>query len=442
MIRWTGEAEPGAPYWWDGADWPHLVAPPPDSVDLLVIGAGYTGLSAAIAAHDAGARVAVVDAGQPGQGASTRNGGMMGAHPRLGWEALRDRFGQATADALFAEAAPALRFALDLIARAGIDCDLERTGRIQLAWTQAHFAAQKVTAAHVRAKGGVAREVVERARLPREIATPLYHGGILFPEHCAVNPRKYHAGLLGDVLRRGIPVSARCPARSIERAGGTLRIGTSHGAVRAGKALLATNGYTPAALRWFARRVFPVPSYLIATEELPADLLERLAPGRRMMVETRARHSYFRLSPDGRRILFGGRAAMTPIDLGTAAERLAATMRGIWPDLRDVRLSHVWTGSTGFSFAHLPSVGVHDGIHYAMGFSGSGTVMAPYLGAKAAWAAVGDARGETAYAWTGLRSRWFHWGGRPHFLKAADLWYRHWVDPAESRAARIPPEAR
>ncbi|SPH18148.1 Gamma-glutamylputrescine oxidoreductase [Defluviimonas aquaemixtae] len=436
MIRWTGEAEPGTPYWWDGAEWPDLTAPPPDRVDLFVIGAGYTGLSAAIAAHDAGARVAVVDAGQPGHGASTRNGGMMGAHPRLGWGALRDRFGAETADALFAEAAPALGFVLDLIAREGIDCDLERTGRIQLAWTRRHFEAQKVTAAHVRDKGQVACEVVERDALPREITTELYHGGILFPDHCAMHPWKYHAGMLGAVLRRGVTVSSHCAAVSIERVGEAFRVETKHRAVRADKVLLATNGYTPSAFRWFARRVFPIPSFLIATEELPADLLARLAPGRRMMVETRARHSYFRISPDGGRILFGGRASMNEIDLTAAAARLVDTMRAIWPEMRSVRLSHAWTGSTGFSFTHVPAIGVHEGIHYAMGFSGSGTVMAPYLGAKAAWAALGDARGETAYSRTGLEARWFHRGGAPHFLKAADLWYRHWVDLAENLAAR------
>ena len=84
----------------------------------------------------------------------------------------------------------------------------------------------------------------------------------------------------------------------------------------------------------------------------------------------------------------------------------------------------------------MPSIGEHDGVHYAMGFSGSGTVMAPYLGAKAAWRALGDPRGETAYAHTSLKTHWLHPGARPHFLKLADLWYRTWVDRSENLQSR------
>ena len=107
----------------------------------------------------------------------------------------------------------------------------------------------------------------------------------------------------------------------------------------------------------------------------------------------------------------------------------------IWPELSEVRLSHVWTGFTGYSFTHMPYVGVRDGVHYAMGYSGSGTVLAPYLGAKAALQAVDDPRGETAYSGTRLTSRWFH-RSSPWFLRPADLWYRFVVDPRENRASR------
>lgn len=436
MTAWTGEAAPGHPYWWDGAATPDLPGTPPERVDILIIGAGYTGLSAAIAAHDGGASVAVVDAGQPGQGASSRNGGMFGAHPRLGWDALAARYGADVADGLFAEAGPALRFARGLIADEGIDCDLQETGRIQLAWAASHFETQKRLADHVRAKSDVRIEVVGRDALSREIATERYFGGILFPEHCAIDPKKFHDGLLAAVLRRSVPVVADAEVTGLDRLPGGFRARTRRGEIRAGKVILATGGYTTPAFRWHQARVFPVPSYIIATEELPANLIGHLAPGRRMMVETRARHSYFRVSPDGRRILFGGRASIRGIDMATAARRQQATMAEVWPELADVRLSHVWTGNTGYSFGHMPSVGEDRGLHYAMGFSGSGTVLAPYLGAKAAFRALGDRQGETAYARTALKPSWLHPFTRPHFLYAADLWYRYAVDPRESRAGR------
>ena len=361
---------------------------------------------------------------------------MVGAHPRLSWDVLAKTYGPEVADGIFAEAGPALAWVEALIAAEGIDCAFEKTGRIQLAYTGAHLKNQRRLAGTVAEKAQVACLVVERGDLPQEISTPIYKGGLLFPDHAALHPARYHRGLLEAVLRRGIPVAAQAPALEHRRDGALHVVRTPVGEIRADKVLLATNGYTSTPFQWFARRVFPLPSFLVATEPLSANLIGELAPGRRMMVETRARHSYFRISPDGTRILFGGRAAMVPVDLGTAARRLRATMAEIWPVLTDIKLTHVWTGNTGYSFGHMPHVGEAGGIHYAMGFSGSGTVMAPYLGAKAAWRALGDPRGETAYARTALTPRWFHRGGAPHFLKPADLWYRHWVDRRENRAAR------
>lgn len=438
MSLFTPEAKPGHPYWWDDITWPDLPEDAPKEVDLLVIGAGYTGLSAAIAAHDAGAKVLVVDSGLPGEGASTRNGGMLGAHPRLGWDVLAKRYGAPAADALFAEAGAALHWVKELIARENIACDLQQTGRIQLAYTQAHFENQKSLAAQVSEKGGVPCQTLSREDVSHEIATPLYKGGMLFPNHGALHPAKFQLGLLDAALRRGIPVVGHCPVFKLVRVRNQHQATTTQGLITADKVVLATNGYTGAPFPWVAARVFPVPSYLIATEPLSPEVIDRLAPGHRMMVETRAFHSYFRISPDGTRILFGGRAALVDIGLPKAAARLREKMVGIWPELKDVRLSHVWTGNTGYTFGHMPHVGTREGVNYALGYSGGGTVLAPWLGRKAALQALGQEEGETAFSATKLQSRWFFKGGRPRFLQAANLWYRHVVDRREERDSNAP----
>jgi len=435
-MQWSDESEPGTPYWWDVLKNDPADDLLPQDCDVLVIGAGYAGLSAAIAAHDCGASVVVVDKDEPGQGASTRNGGMFGAHPRLGWKALADKFGPQVADALFAEAKPALDWAKGLIDREAIDCDLQQTGRIQLAWTKQHFENQKTLARHVAEKSEVDVSVVARDALGQQIETPRYFGGLLFPEHCGLHPAKYHQGLREAVTRRGITLTGKAEVTALERAGNRFTVTTPKGTVRAEKVILCTNGYTTPLFRWHVARVFPLPSYLIATEELPANLLGHLAPGRRMMVETRARHSDFRLSPDGKRVLWGGRASMRNVPMQQAAKRLRDTMLSVWPELSDAKISHAWWGNTGFSFNHMPHVGEERGLHYAMGFSGSGTVMAPYLGAKAAYRALGDPRGATAYADTILRRDILHPFTRPHFLKAADIWYRQAVDRVENAKAR------
>ena len=436
MNLFTPEAQPKRPYWWDDVTWPELPDDPPDEVDLLIIGGGYTGLSAAIAAHDAGAKVVVIDSGQPGEGASTRNGGMLGAHPRLGWDVLAKRYGAMAADGLYTEAGTALGWVKEMIATEGIDCNLEETGRIQLAYTGAQFEAQKARATEVSDKGNVPCEILERDQLSQEIASPLYKGGMLFPNHGALHPAKYLLGLLDAALRRGIPVVPSCPALKVVRVKGAMRTTTPRGPIQAGKVLLATNGYTGVQFPWFSARVFAVPSYLIATEPLAPDLIARLAPGRRMMVETRTKHSYFRVSPDGTRIIFGGRAALVEIGLKKAARRLHQTMVGIWPELSDVRLSHVWAGNTGYTFGHMPHVGARDGIHYALGYSGGGTVLAPWLGRKAALLALDLPEGETAFSAPRLTGRWYFKGAKPRFMTAANLWYRHVEDRREDRAAR------
>lgn len=442
MSLFAPDAAPlGRPFWWDGAPPPpDLPDRPPPRADLVVVGAGFTGLSAAIAAADAGATVAVLDAGTPGAGASTRNGGMFGAHPRLPFETIAARFGRAVAEGVYREAGPAFAFTRGLIEREAIACDLQPTGRIQLAWTPADFEAQRRLVAAVGAVSDVRMELIDRDALASEIATDRYFGAIRFPDHAALDPRKFHDGLLAAALRRGVTVVRDCPAEQAIRAGAGFAVGTGRGTVTAGKVLLATNGYTRGAFGWLRRRVFPLPSFLVATEPLPPGLAARLAPGGRMMVETRARHCYYRLSPDGTRILFGGRAAMVPIAPEPAARRLHAMMTGIWPELAGVRLTHSWSGFTGYSFAHLPNVGEWQGVHFAAGYSGSGVALAPYLGMKAALRALDDPGGETAYAGTKLGTRPFHVGGAPHFLRAADLWYRLVVDPRQDAAARRHPE--
>ena len=438
----SAETSYGTPYWWDDAGAPTATDDElQNRCDLLIIGAGYTGLSGAIAAHDADVSVQVIDRDIPGIGASTRNGGMFGAHPRFSVAIMEKRFGREVASGIYSEAAIAERFARDLITREQIDCDFQDVGRIQLAWTRKHFAAQQQLVKSVAALSDMQLELVSREFLSDEINTEQYFGGIRFPRHAGLQPMRYHRGLCEATRRRGVPVVSHCEAYGIRRrADGGFDVDTSKGRIHTSKLMVATNGYTSSQgagpLRWLQQRVFPLPSFLIATDSVSRNRLQSLAPGGRMMVETRARHSYYRLSPDGKRILFGGRASMVPTDPLIAAQRLQKTMLEVWPSLDDVPITHSWSGNTGYAFGHMPQVVVHEDIHFVAGFSGSGTVLAPYLGMKCAYQSIGDPRGKTAYSNTGLKKSWLHPVQQPHFLKAANQWYRHVVDRHESGQGR------
>lgn len=421
------------PYWWEGLA-PPSTAPVdlPERVDMAVVGAGFTGLSAALTAAERGAEVLLLDAGVPGQGASTRNGGMIGAPHRPEFAQELKTYGEDLSRRLMREGREAYAFTRALHERSGA---FQHTGRVQMAFTRRHFRSMAERAQAMNAMVSQGIEVLSREEMQLHIASDLYFGGLYYPDHGAVQPRLAHDGLRARAEAAGVRIAGLTPVTGLRRAGEGFRLETTRGPVWARRVVWATNGYTGREHRFLARRIFRVPSFIIATEELPEGVIDRLAPGRRMMVESRARHSYFRPSPDGKRILFGGRAALVPVAPEAAARRLQQTMAEIWPEAADWRLSHSWQGFVGFTFAMNPHVGCHEGVHFAYGYCGNGVALSPWLGRKAALRALGDAEGETAFAETRLESRPYHIGGKPWFMALASPWWRHVVDRRESREA-------
>ena len=422
------------PYWWEeGAALPEPCASAPERVELAVVGGGFTGLSAALTGAEKGARVAVFDALQPGQGASTRNGGMIGPPHRPELARELETYGRDFARELVREGVEGFRYTRALHDAAGA---YQHTGRVMLAYTAAHMERLGRQAELLNGLSDQGIELLSREEMQGHIASEAYFGGLYLPNHGAVQPRRAHDALMARAVAAGVEICAECGVLGLRPEGEGFRLETERGSTWARRVVWATNGYTGRAHRWLARRIFRIPSFIIATEELPGGVIDRVAPGRRMMVETRARHSYFRPSPDGRRILFGGRAALVPIDAQAAARRLQATMAEIWPEAADWRLTHSWQGYVGFTFALTPHVGAHEGVHFAYGYCGNGVALSPWLGRKAALRALGDPEGETAFAKTRLETRPYHAGGWPWFMHLASPWWRHVVDRREMRAAR------
>jgi len=417
------------PYWWDAclpgasaeADMP---AELPAQVDVVVVGAGLTGTSAARTLAKNGASVLLLDAETPGFGGSTRNGGMVGGGHRLSIDELIARYGTETAHALLREAhCDSLAFAKGLIAEEAIDCDYHTYGR---------FSGQRSPAVYEETARAMERlskiipinvEMVPRTEQRREVGSDFYSGGLLLHDHGGLHPAKYHRGVLDAAQRAGAVVSAPTPVERVTRSGSGYRVDTPRGPVVASEVLMSTNGYTRQAFRPLMRRIIPVSSYVAVTGELPEDLIRSIMPGRRMIVETRNRHCYYRLSPDGKRLVFGARAAMHQVSQDTATRTIRGLMTEIFPALEGVEITHSWSGRLGFTFAMLPHVGRMDGMWHAMGFSGSGNAMAPYLGHKVALAMLGHKDAETAFMKTEFPTRFWHFG-RPWFLPIAHALYR------------------
>jgi glycine/D-amino acid oxidase-like deaminating enzyme len=413
------------PYWREAAPLSSTTSmTPPQRCDVAIVGSGFTGLAAAIELARGGRQVAVCDAEELGWGCSTRNGGQVSTSIKPSFAQLKARYGEATAFGVRREGLQALAWLKDFIQRERIDCDFSLCGRFHAAHNASAFDALVRQAAEQPTGLEVEVQVVPRAEQRREVGTDLYHGGLIFPAHASLHPGKFHRGLLDRARQAGAIALARCPVTAIERDGSDFRLCTPHGPIRAREVIVATNGYTGALTPWLRRRVIPIGSHIIATEPLALGLPKRLIPKNRVVTDTRKVVFYYRLSEDGCRMLFGGRVAAKEADSAANALALHRRMTQVFPELAAAKITHSWGGFIGYTFDALPHLGRNaDGIHYCMGYCGSGVSLAPYFGTRLAQQLLGNAEGRTALdGLTFQTHRWY--SGDPWFVPAAIAFYR------------------
>ena len=422
------------PYWWertprplaDSADSAEL----PSSAEVVIIGSGYTGLSAAIQTAAHGRHTVVVDAEDAGWGCSTRNGGQVSTSLKPGFPVLAKKFGANAALAILREGNHALAWVEQFVTENRIDCDFQKVGRFHGAHTRRHFAQLRQKIKDIPRELSIDAHPVEPGDECCEVATSLYHGGVVYPHHASIDPGRYHQGLLNCALSNGAQVIARCAVSAIKKpraSGAAFTITTSKGSITAATVIVATSGYTGAITKWQQRRIIPVGSYVIATEALPRATIDRLIPNHRVITDTRKLVMYYRACPQRRRILFGGRVSVRETNLHTSARLLHQQMTRLFPELESVRVSHSWMGFVGFTFDQMPHIGMHDNIHYAMGYCGSGISLASYFGMKTGLRAVSkpdDPRAATALDNLPFPGRiWYR--GNPWFLTPAIAYYRY-----------------
>ncbi len=412
------------PYWWEDA-------PPedaqggdlPKTVDVLIVGSGYTGLHAALRTARAGRSTLVLEAEALGFGASSRNGGQVSTSIKPDFAALKRKYGEETARGIIRDAQESLDYLQTFIAEEGIDCHLSVPGRFHGAHTARQY---NKLAAYVATLGdGVDTEafLIPRAGQHAELGTDAYHGGIVYPKHASVHPALYHRGLRDAVRAAGAQMVSHCRVTGIDRQAPGFRVSTPRGVVMARRLIIATNGYTSGLTPWQQRRVIPIGSYIIATEELPKEVMDRLMPTNRVLSDTRKLVVYYRPSPDRKRILFGGRVSLKEMNPVVTAPRLKSMMTELFPELESVKISHSWSGYVGYTFDTLMHCGQDDGLYYAMGYCGSGVGMASYLGMKIGLQAADDPAGETAFGHIPFPTRPFY-TGNPWFLAPSVMAYR------------------
>jgi len=382
------------PYWWEAykpvaGD----LVDVPRKARVAIVGGGYAGLSCAIELADAGIDACVLEAAELGSGASTRSGGGVSGGVNIG----KSFTGKVLArdpevvKVIMASGHDAFSLIETLIQRENIDCYWEKKGRFVGAWTPKDYKFQESRIASLNAGADSGAYMVPKERQREEMASDYYYGGMVVERSAKLHPALYYKGLLDAARRRPITICAQAAVKTITPAGKGWRISTSRGDSEAGDVVIATNGYTGDATPQLKKRLIPLASHIIATEELSPDVARSLIPKGRTLADTKRVLCYYRMSPDGKRVIFGGRARFTPVTPAISAPILHRFMTDRFPQLKGTRVTHAWTGNVAFTWDALPHTGVMDGMHYALGCNGSGVAMMTYLGRQTARRIIGGA---------------------------------------------------
>jgi glycine/D-amino acid oxidase-like deaminating enzyme len=402
----------------------------PVRADVAIVGAGFTGLSAARTLAQRGAKVAVFETNTIGWGASSRNGGMVLTGMKLGVETLAARYGMEAAKRMYAASLASIDLVERIVGEEKIDCNFSRCGHLEVACKQSHFDTYARSVEVIAREFNHQRRIVPRNELGAEIGSDIYHGGIVDEASGGLNPARYVAGLGRAALNAGACIFENARVKQIEpdtRDGTSgFRVVTSRGNLFAKDVFIATSGYTSDVTPALQKKIIPIGSFIIATERLHEALAHELSPRNRMIYDSKHYLYYYRLTPDNR-VLFGGRAAFFPETSNTirrSAEILRRGMIGVYPQLRAAKVEYAWGGTLDFCFDTMPHAGRLDGMYFALGYAGHGVAMATYLGAKIAEQISGSSE-ENPYAKVSFPGAPLGlYNGRPWFLPFAGAYYK------------------
>ncbi|MDR7126667.1 FAD-binding oxidoreductase [Pseudotabrizicola sp. 4114] len=392
--------------------------------DVAVVGGGLTGASAALALAKKGARVAVLEADTIGNAASGRNGGMCNNGFAQNYAAMSGKYGRDAANVLYKAFDSGVDLVERLVQEEQIECSFARVGKLKLAAKPEHYymlaRSQELLAAHADPE----TRLIPRSELHNEVGTDRYHGGLLFPNSANMHVGRFVRGLATAAARHGADVYEHAPMMRMRRVAQGHAIETPKGNFEARQVLLASGISQVGPLGWVRRRIVPVGAFLIVTEPLSPELLARLMPTRRNVVDTRNLVVYWRLTPDNR-LLFGGRARFAgsnPQSDQKSGEILQAAMVEVYPELADVRVDYCWGGLVDMTRDRLPRAGERDGVFYSMGYSGHGTHMSTLMGSIMADVMDGrpDLNPWKDFDWPAIPGYF----GRPWFLPVLGAWYR------------------
>ncbi|WP_240375910.1 NAD(P)/FAD-dependent oxidoreductase [Bacillus piscicola] len=351
--------------------------------DTVIIGGGFTGLSAAYHLQEKGCSTIVLEQGKVGIGASGRNGGEVLTGYLGSMEYWAKKKGLDTAKKMWQLSLDSIDLIEGIINKHNIACDFKRNGEFVAAYKPSHLEAMKKDQEFMANQLNYHEiDIVEKKDLKSELETSFYAGGQIDYNSAHFHPLNYTLGLAEAAEEQGAYICERSKALSVKRnSKNKVIVRTEKGKVIADKLVIATNAYSGDLNKKIKRSVVPVESIMIATEPLPQEVVEQLIKNDRAVSDTKNLLYYFRRTGDNRLAFGGSGRASSKRDQNQIYDNLLDGMLQVFPQLKDSRIEYRWGGKVGFTQNMLPYVGqLKDGTHYAFGYGGHGAAMASLLG--------------------------------------------------------------
>jgi len=357
------------------------------NADVVIVGAGYTGLSCAIHLAQQGVKnIVVVEANEIGWGCSGRNAGfVLPGSGRLGYKQLVDRFGLSQTQNLHNDYMSAIELVDTLSIKAQVDIDKTELGYLKLAHSKKWFEKLKNSADYLHNEFDYDVEVISKPDFCQQyVDHKNVFGAIRYTNGFGINPLKLVNSYAELACSLGVKIYTQSPVTDITKNGQQHLVTTELGSVLSDKLVIATNGYTPKALNTpIKNKILPVLTNVIVTRPLTTDELTRSNfKTHQVMMDTRELKYYYRLLPDNR-ILFGGRGAISGKDAKNPiyAARLLAELKSSFPELSALTIDYNWIGWISVAFDQMPHIHkTADNIFYSTGYCGSGVSFSAYAG--------------------------------------------------------------